>query len=182
MPGYWAPWPGNRKATGRPRASRRRRRGARGRGPRAPPRPRRGRGRPRRAGARSALAADLEGVGDVGQRRASGCSSQVRGQAVGGRLQGRRRSRAESIRSCAAGATGPDGSARRRLLQDDVGVGAADAEGADAGAPGRAVRPARRRSAVVDVERACREVDLAGWAARSGGSAEIAGAPGRARS
>ena len=161
-PGCWAPWPGKRKA-GSPlgagaAADERRvlacpRPGRRGR--RAAPRARR---RPRRRGARS-----WRGWWPASRRRRRG-----RGSGLASRWAARRRpSRAGPARTWprgASGAGGPDSGAcgpplpastrlaepeprRRRggrLLQDQVGVGAADAEGGDAGAARAAVRPPSR--------------------------------------
>ena len=74
-------------------------------------------------------------------------------------VERRRACVADSVSSCIA----RDGSARgavRRLLDDDVGVGAAGAEPGDAGDPRRPASTCPRAQLGVDEERAVREVGL----------------------
>ena len=180
MPGCCAPWPGNRKATGR-RARRRWQRApenAHGRTagldadserpPRA--RSRADHGAPVREGLRPGL----QGVGDVGERRA------VRALRHSPRCAARRAvARVEGGGGAAPRAAselpGPRrrgaGVRRRRLLEHDVGVGAADAERADAGAARRRRRAASRRSCACRRRTGSPRSRSAGWAARSAGSA-----------
>ena len=82
-------------------------------------------------------AADLQGVGGVGQLggRQVGMGGEVSGQVLGGALEGRRGARREHQQLRRAGAGGGGGG--RRLLENQVRICAADAEGADAGSPGR---------------------------------------------
>ena len=126
--------PGSRKATGRAWASGDA--GERARRPPAPRRPATASSRSRQTSARrcgKAAPADLEGVGDVGQRAMlrigpSRCSASRAAVA----LQRRRACAPRAPAAARAAREGPDGSARGRLLEHHVGVGAADAERAHA--------------------------------------------------
>ena len=125
-----APWPGNRKATGAAAGV-----AALGAPPgraasRGPPRVR---VRPRDTSHAPGGARRPRGRPAACRRRrpgrGSGCAAQVLGQVVGGRARARRRVRADSSSSCQARAAARAASARGgRLLEHDVGVGAADAE------------------------------------------------------
>ena len=152
IPRRWEPWPGKRN-TGRARA-----------GPRPPARPvrppRRAPGRRARRAAPAALAADRHGavlearpgggerVGDV-ERLEAGVLAQAGGQAPRPPRAARARFWPRAPAGGARRGLGPGAplAARRsrRLLQDHVRVGAADAEGGDAGAA-RAPCPPPRRS------------------------------------
>ena len=102
------------------------------------------------------LAADLQRVGDVSARSSIRMRIEVGGQVGSGRLEGRR-VRADRTSRC-----GTQAAIRpledRRLLEHDVGVGAADAERADAGPPRRRARPAGKLR--VDEERTVAPIDL----------------------
>ena len=159
MPAYCAPWPGNRKTTGRSPRLRRGRRTAR--------RPARERRRPASASrgdhgaaVREPAPPDLQGVGDVGERRALGVRRRCVGEVGASRAVERRRrssptapaaaSRPRRGRRAAGGASSSTTCALVPPMPNELTP-------ARRGAP----RPAASRaSAVVDVERAGREVDL----------------------
>ena len=125
------------------------------------------------------LPARLEGVGHVGQVSASGWASRWSAR----RWRGRSSAvavRAESTSSCGAAARCWRRDARR-LLEHDVGVGAADAERADAGPPRRRPR-GQPRSGVLTKKGLRREVDLRVGRARNAGRRRIARGAATARS
>ncbi len=150
MPTYCAPWPENRNATAGVAARRRWPETARGSTGGGERRARRRRALPAttRAAVLEGAAAGLQRVGDVRQigrqrlavGRLSGPPPSARKRArlaVG--VSSAAAVRAESTSSCERpGGPSPAG-ALGRLLEHDVGVGAADAEGADAGAARAAV-------------------------------------------
>ena len=146
MPAYCAPWPGNSNtALRRARAAIAPLARVGGSASRSAATAC-GRRRRRRRTARCAkrLAADAQRVGDVGERRRRDA---LRGARPGAAAAAASAAgvRADSCSSCGPRA-GVGRRAQRRFLDDHVRVGAADAEGADAGAPRR--RGARPGAAV----------------------------------
>ena len=158
MFGYCAPWPLNMNATaGRPDGA-----GLREHAPRIGP-PQRLDGilaiacRPRRAASptRGGRPAGCEATS--ARFRSARASSAPASLAVA--ASSAASLRADRHSSCVA-RDGPDAGIARRLLEHDVGVGAADAERAHAGAPRGSVRPVPRLQPAAHAERAGVEVDL----------------------